>query len=257
MTEERSAVLCAKPIRGGFVALFVILLILLALHLAYRESRRRSPHNQTLKTTGGGVRKQKNSTNLVVDTLNLTHWMRRREMLSEHAPQDGAKTRNELSCIDVCDIIEAIAISAPKLQKSFPGRITYVTKDRESVFNSPRIRALYQATAKRNKVHIAVAEQYVAPPSSSTVKDPKKIAHSAQGRDDFFMSLLACRYDCAVLTNDRLLDFAEFRSTIPPFYVVEYTYWRANPDREYVRPESPGYRKLLRPAIIKHENFLS
>ncbi len=110
------------------------------------------------------------SPHVVVDALNLTHWWQHRTAAPEahRGKQKGKpaarKQQADKTGLTTCDIVAAIDGTAACLRKVFPGRVMYVTKDRESVFNEPRVRALYQAAANRNKVCIHVVERYVAPP---------------------------------------------------------------------------------------------
>lgn len=168
---------------------------------------------------------------VVVDTLNLAHWLHGKPRL------------------DFEDIIATINATAGPLKKQHPGMVIYVTKDRESVFNDTTVRDRYQQTARANLVCVAVAEQYKDPPPGVRKSDD----HSTRGRDDFFMSLLAQRHSCAVVTGDRLRDFAKFRSRLPPFTVFFYNYWK-DPEREYIQPRN--YTKLLRPVTISPDSVL-
>lgn len=180
------------------------------------------------------------SQHLVVDTLNLVHW------LGGGAPLGPAA------------IVAAIDATAPALKLRHPGRVVYVLKDRESQFNLEEARALYQAAAARNGVHLAVAERYADPPASAAAASAAARAeHSSRGRDDFYMSVLADRYRCAVLTADRLRDFARFRATIPPFHVYEYSFWQARPAREFIRPDAAAYARLRRPRTVHPRALLA
>ena len=105
----------------GSALLMILLLVILALilvHLGISKMRGAG------KTTGGDsiAKKQrqqkKDSENIVVDTLNLTHWLRRR------TPLKKAK---------LCDTIAAIDETAEMLRERFPGQVIYVTKDRKGI----------------------------------------------------------------------------------------------------------------------------
>ena len=170
------------------------------------------------------------SAHVVVDTLNLVHWLF----------QEEAKN------LTLALITRAIDATAPTLKLQHPGVIVYVIKDRESKFNDDAARAEYKRAADRNRVHIALTERYPDPPAGTK----PSAEHSAQGRDDFYMSVLARRFRCAVLTADRLKDFDRFRATIPPFHVYEYFFWRDLPHRVYIRPDSPAFAQLRKPRTI-------
>lgn len=173
------------------------------------------------------------SPHVVVDTLNLAHWL----------DEDLKKVSPEA-------IVSTVNATAPVLKRRYPGRVMYVLKDRTSEYNTSALRAEYKALADRHNIYIAVAERYVDPPAGV----PHSDAHSAQGRDDFYISLLANRWKCAVLTEDRLRDFAEFRATLQPFHVYEFAFWRAIPEREFIRPESPKYARLKKPRMLRFDD---
>lgn len=184
---------------------------------------------------GGGARSKQNehSPHLVVDALNLAHWLKR-----DSKPSLTPKA-----------IIAAIDRTAPKLTRVHKGRVIYVLKDRDTRFNDAAARARYQSASERNGVHIAVAERYQDPPSAAV--DAKEAGtHASYGRDDFYMGILAHRYGCAVLTADRLRDFGRFRGAIAPFHVIEYAPWRHLPLRDYIRPGSEAYRLYKKPRSV-------
>lgn len=182
------------------------------------------------------------SPHLVIDTLNLVHWVH------------GEALRAGRATLTPALIAETVDSTAPTLKARHPGRLVYVLKDRESQLNDEAARAAYKAAAGRSKVWVAVVERYAEPPSTGL---PATGEHSERGRDDFYMSVLASRLRCAVLTADRLRDFARFRATVRPFHVYEYTYWRDQPLREYVRPESPAYAKLRKPRTVHPAEYFA
>lgn len=186
----------------------------------------------TYKIGGAPYRSQ----HIVVDTLNLTHWIH------------GGKIT-----ITPKLIISAIDKTAPFLRKKHNGRIMYVLKDRESQFTTPETKQLYKDIANKHSIYIIVAERYVDPP----IGVPKTDQHSSRGRDDLLISILANRWRCSVLTEDRLHDFKEFRATIQPFYATEYTFWREFPHKEYIRPESISLLKLRKPRMLRYIDYFS
>lgn len=177
------------------------------------------------------------SAHVVVDTLNFTHW---------HLEREARERGSEPAALTPEAIVAAIDAAAPVLKKRHPGRVMFVLKDRESQFNDAAVREKYRLAAERNGVYVSIAERYLDPPTG--VKPSAE--HSVRGRDDFYMSLLAFRYRCAVVTVDKLRDFSRFRATIPPFYVLEYTFWRDRPEREYIRPDSPAYARMRKPKTV-------
>ena len=193
--------------------------------------------------TGGGRRAlpdRARSPHLVVDALNLTHWL-----------YPGQTPTPEL-------VAEAIDSTADLLRLRHPGQVVYVAKDRETVLGDAAAAAVYQAAATRNRVLVALAGRYADPPASEAGKAGKadKIAqHAARGRDDFFLALLARRLRCAVLTEDRLRDFEAFRAAIPPFQVTTFTFWSALPQREQVLPTAAAFARLARPRMVRYAEY--
>lgn len=171
------------------------------------------------------------SPNLVVDTLNLVHWLGRAPSLAQ--------------------IERTILETAPTLKKHHKGRIVYVLKDRDSEHASAEAVARYHAVAQEAGVDAAVAERYWDPPGGV----PPSAAHSSRGRDDHYTALVAARNRCAVLSADRFRDFAEFRQTLQPYYVTVLSSTRARPGREHVRPEARAHIWLRRPAVIHPQAY--
>ena len=173
---------------------------------------------------------------IVVDTLNLAHWRR-----------GGA------AGLSPDTIVQTIDATAPTLKQAYSGKVVYVLKDRESRFDDAGAREAYRLAALRNGVYVSVASRYREPPAGTK----PSAEHSSLGRDDFYMALLASRNRCAVLTADKLRDFARFRATIPPFYVIEYAFWRDAPEYEFVRPESTAYARLRRPKTVHPSEYFA
>lgn len=183
---------------------------------------------------GGPPGQRRRSPHLVVDTLNVAHWLSGQSRLSPET------------------IVSAIDRTAPELKRRYSGRVIYVLKDRESQFNDAQVRELYRAAAERNQVYVAVAERYEDPPSADGPGTGDH-GHSARGRDDFYMGVLASRLKCAVLTNDRFRDFDSLRANVPPFHATTYSYWGA-PVREYLRP---GRLRVERPPAVRPATALA
>lgn len=176
-------------------------------------------------------------THIIVDTLNLTYW--------------AHTTAKRQAAITTDLIISTIDKTAPILRAKYSGRIMYVVKDRESALNGVDTRVAYGDAATRNKVYIYGVERYEDPPAGAS-EDPR--AHSARGRDDLYMAVLARKWKCPVLTEDRFRDFDEFRRNVEPFRVYEFAYWRALPEADYVRPEA--LRGLKPPRAVRYpEHF--
>lgn len=194
---------------------------------------------------GGAAKSRKaralESENLVVDTLNLAHWLKRR------AP---------LKTVETCDILAAIEKTAPILRRSYSGRIIYVTKDRETraeKADAERLRALYQATARRCKVYVNVVERLPREEDEpDTRRHRKGKSHAALGRDDFYLIMLAWKYNCPVLSRDRFRDLADMKADLDPFHVYSYSPVKLLPERDFVNPAAAEFRKMRRPASVDY-----
>ena len=174
-------------------------------------------------------------THVVVDLLNLTHHL---------LAGAGALSTEE--------IVAAVDRSSACLHKEYPGRVMYVVKDRDSQVGPSAAHEAYRRAAARNQAYISLVEKYpdaqAAPAAlASAAPAAAENKHSAAGRDDYYMAVLAARYRCPVMTGDRLKDFDEFRGSVAPFHVTEYAYWRAYPARDYVNPAS---QRLRRPRTV-------
>ncbi len=226
-----------------FEALLVVLvLVCLVLASLVARERSRDPAARNFGHSGGAARGPparfaRKSPHLVVDTLNLAHWIR--------------GPNSEPARLTPALIVEAIDKTAPALLRQHPGRVMYVLKDRDSQFNDEDAREAYKRAAIRNKVYVCAAERYVDPPRGVAASS----AHSAQGRDDFYMALLAWKWRCLVATEDRLRDFPQLRATIQPFHVFEWAFWRDYPVRDFIRPEASAYARVRRPRAVRFEEL--
>ena len=198
---------------------------------------------QSVRMFGGARRPlpdKAKAPHIVVDTLNLTHWLENRS-----GSGSGHKFGPEA-------IIAAIDRTAPILKLRHHDRVMYVVKDRDTQFNDEAARRTYAEAARRNGVYVYVVERYQDPPAGPTTSDD----HSARGRDDFYISALAHKWRCAILTEDRMRDFDKFRANIQPFHVYEYAYWRDLPTRDFISPASAGYSRLKKAKRVGYEEYL-
>lgn len=222
------------------VLVLVLVLALIVLALATGASGRVWLGGATTLARTGAVRGRalpdpRDSPHVVVDTLNLAHWLG-----LANAPGAG---------LSAAGLVAAIDAAAPVLRAKHAGRVVFVLKDRETTPTDTATHEALRAAAVRNQVTVAVAEKYADPPGTGATGR----GHSARGRDDFYTAILAARYRCAVATNDKLRDFAFFRRDTPPFRILEFTYWREAPIRDYIRPESPAYSALRKPSTTPFE----
>ncbi|GFR88192.1 hypothetical protein ElyMa_002511400 [Elysia marginata] len=229
--------------------LLIILVCLLANVLMIKrkpaQGRQTSPSLVlTSMRSGGGVasgRKARalESKNIVVDTLNLVHWLKRRSPLKR---------------VETCDILAAIGTTAPILHQKYSGRIIYVTKDRETraaKSDAERLRALFQTTAHHYNVYIYVVERL---PVEKKVerRDGKDKSHAALGRDDFYLIMLAWKYNCPALSQDRFRDLADMKTDLAPFHVYSFSPVKPYPERDFVNPSAAEFRRMQRPAAVDY-----
>lgn len=208
---------------------------------------------------------------VVVDTLNLTHHLLESGALQEYDEQvkeecSGSKTLTK------CAIVAAIRYSTEVLREHFPGRITYVIKDRESLPNDPSTRALYRQVARETKAHIHIversksdrdSEQGVAgstrkaswQPTGEDVKKGESGPHQRLGRDDFYLGLLAWKLRCGALTEDRMRDFDKLKIEVAPFTVHEISPWSETATKNYVNPSAQEYRQVRAPPRLRYKDF--
>lgn len=202
-------------------------------------------------TATGGAAKPKTkrpAKHVVVDTLNVLHAL-------DNKPSTGG-------------VVATIDATAPVLRASYPGRIMYVVKDRDSRRNTDAVREAYGAVARRHRVIVYAVEQYAQLPCAAALDAPgaqqagagDSPRHSARARDDFYAAVLADRWAAPVVTADRFRDFHEWRRTLTPFYVDEYSYSAdpaAPPVRYYVSPNGGAYERLLPPTTVRPRRLFS
>lgn len=225
--------------RGAVAVLVLLLVCALALALLVLESAPRRSERV------GGEEGGPPSKSLVVDTLNLAHWARRR------GPRPAR--------VGICEALNTIDESAPLLRKRFPDRLVYVVKERESARTKEqceRERALYQAAARRANVRIDVVEQ-LPDESPGTPRAKNREPHAARGRDDFYALMVAWRLNCGVLSKDRFRDLEDMKGgDLPSFHVYRYSPFSSSPGRDFVKPSAAEFRRLRRPRLYSPEELL-
>jgi hypothetical protein len=198
-----------------------------------------------VRVTGGAAAED----NLVVDTLNLVHWLR-------PAAREGP--------LDIDEIVGAIDSVAAPLRERYPGRVTFVVKSRDTPEGrdaQAATRARYQEAARRNRVWVALVA--ALPPrvgyaGRGAAHAGRGAAHAALGRDDFYMILTARDHGCAVLTRDRFRDLADMKSgALEPFHVYVFSPHASYPRRDFVNPAAAEYRRLCCPPAVRPDQILS
>lgn len=187
------------------------------------------------------AKRKRDSKCIVVDTLNLSHAIA--------ASKIARCSKSKGKSISVLDIAHAMRLLAPKLRKMGYEHIMFVVKDQErqaAADTSCDQSDIYAALAKELKVIVYFVEK---------LESPSKKIHAAQGRDDFYMSLLAEQFFCKVLTADNLRDFAQFREAIEPFTVTEHNHWRSKPLCNRISPVN--YPQIRKPLTIKPSDVFS
>lgn len=234
----------------GFWAIAVVVLLALVCLMAFAAVRARAGAGGARGGAEAPGSVLPGGENVVVDALNLAHWLRRRRKGAPGAPRVG-----------VCDVLAAVETTAPLLRRLYPGRVVYVTKTREARAGAgatARLRALYQAAARRCGVHIHVVERL---PDEAGAPDAVAAAarrgHSALGRDDFYLLMLARDYRAPVLSHDRFRDLPDMKAGgLAPFHVFGYSPVRTVPARDFVNPAAAEFRRLRRPVLVDFPSVL-
>lgn len=164
---------------------------------------------------------------IIVDTLNLLYWMKKK---GDHTSA----------------VFDLLRETTPKLKSVYYEKIFFVVKNVN--FDTNQIQEL----CNELKICVALTYDYVDPPKGVEKND----THSAVGKDDLYMILLAQKYKCAILSNDKFRDIELLKTKIQPYRVVIYNYW-APPIEDWVRPEIKEYKKIRKSKIrtIKLDDF--
>ena len=163
-----------------------------------------------------------NHGNILIDTLNIT---------------------NELfDCVDHQKILATIKQLTAELKPEYTDRIMFVIKSKTHEFLSAAELKDFQELAVKLRIYIFVGEDYDKPDVISS--------HSQLGKDDFLLCVLAQKYKCEIITNDRLADYKEFAKTVKKFKIIEYNYWQSKPSIDYINPAA--FVRLRRPKTIDY-----
>lgn len=210
------------------IVIFIILCILFVIYLISIKQNIFIP-----KKIGGADKGKKilQSENIIIDTLNLTHWFTKKKH------------------INTSDIIRTIDKTAPIIKQQYPGRVIYVIKTRDK--NSHSNHSPLKNAAHRNNIFINVVEK---------LDDNSLYSHNhtSLGRDDFYIIMLAWKYKCPVLSKDKYHDLKEMKSgNLAPFHVYKYSYLKKFVERDFVNPSAAKFKKMKRPLLIKYEQILN
>jgi hypothetical protein len=134
--------------------------------------------------------------------------------------------------------VDLVNITTPALKSVYSEKIFFVIKN---ISIEP---ATLQQLCDNLRICIAVTYDYDDPPRGVE----KNNTHSALGKDDLYMILLAQKYNCPILSNDKYRDIELLKTKIQPYKVTTYNYW-ARPIEDWVRPEIKEYKKIRRSKI--------
>jgi hypothetical protein len=162
--------------------------------------------------------------NIVVDTINLTYFY-----------------ENE---INIKGFTKTIVMLTKKLRDIYGGIIFFVLKDRDTHPYTIQDIEMLNKLAHEQKISISVATQYDIKKLQIDYKNDK---HCIKSRDDFYMCMLSTKYNCDVLTGDKLRDYREFKHNLKPFLVYSCQYWTPAPVLEIVNPKGINIKS---PKII-------
>jgi len=209
-----------------YKVLFVILIIILVCILYFIIKFKKASY--------GGYDKNKH---VVIDSLNLTHYL--------------TDNKHKITISEINNTIDKTSII---LRAKYPGQVMYVVKGQETKHIEKDDLLLFANTAKRNKVNIYVIERYTNEQHTQHMQHTQHTQHVQLGRDDYYMGLLANRYNCPVLSEDHFRDWNKLKASLSPFYVYEYRYYRDYPTREYIKPI---VLNIPRPNHIKFSTIIS
>lgn len=187
----------------------------------------------TSPTSGGGIfvprlEKILKSPNIIVDTLNIVHWI-------------GFKK------VNIENIKTGINFINPQINKKHPGKKIYVIKDPDHSSYSDKEKNELREFSKDKKITIILAEKLES-------KNIREVLHQTKGRDDFTLILLADKYQFPILTNDRLKDLNELSLMLPIFRMI--TMDQHEIKKEIINPERYQAKKFMSPARILPDDIL-
>lgn len=148
---------------------------------------------------------------LVIDTLNISHML-------------YGKVDIENTIKHVCE--------------KYKGRIMFVVKDR----NSGGCGENLQKLSEKYKCYIYYTKIFAKLNNRE---------HSGNSRDDFYCVYLANKFDCPILSNDKMRDFREFAKNVEKFEIIEYSPFKKPIKNIYNPVVHKNYgNKIRKPKII-------
>lgn len=160
---------------------------------------------------------------VVIDTLNVCHSL--------------------YGSISEDNIILTITFMSNYCHDRYRGRVMFVLKD---ATNTPMNISFKERLAQLCKVvrcYMYICERIDR-------NDPYD-SHQSLGRDDFMCAVIAKRYHCPVISNDKMRDFAALKRQVPPFYLTEFSFVNDRVETNYINPQAEIYmKKLYHPTIF-------
>ncbi len=198
----------------------IVILIILAIFSLFGIEQK--------KVTGGNGKP--NNNNIVVDTLNLTYFLKQK--------------------VSIDDIIETIKFATPTLKKKYSDRIIFVFKEGRDI--KKYTDGDFKQLANELKIIICItSNEYVNKP----IDTQDQVNHSSNGMDDLYAILMANLYNCPILTNDKLRDIKQFYNSLNRFHVTEYLFNEREIKKNYINPIA--YKKIWKPKLIKLEKYFT
>jgi hypothetical protein len=227
------------------------------------------------------------SKNLVVDTLNIVHWLAEDDLSFQKRLNGDTKSmevqKNKKgyekkmpitdkvaalhegggsTIVNISTIVDTIARTSVMLKSRFSGRIVYVTKGCNLVGDradqlSEVARLKYQAAAVEYGVCIDLVESLPVKTKFTSLQKYNSIDHASLGRDDFYLIMLARQMSCGALTRDSYRDLSSMKQgALPAFHVYSFTPWSSFPKRNFVNPSAAEFARLRRPCTYYPEDLL-
>lgn len=132
----------------------------------------------------------------------------------------------------------------------------FVIKDKDSSYEHDKDRQLYSELSKELRVYIYAVEKYPREIEAIQNRDREDSdEHATKARDDFYIAVLARKWRCPVVSEDRYNDIDESKKLVKPFRVYVFSYWQSNVEEDFVKPSPIVYRLLRRPFRIGYDGI--